>query len=201
MRSNKGRNRVGNLNSQNRPKSPSPSRPGKFAKRTIHTQMLFCVIAGNLPFQAALPKAQSQKSIDPKSSSKSLDADWGAPPDFQCQILEVKVEFYLCMMCEADLCRVLLPRLSIDLHWGRVQQLYLHLINKHVCAIGGAQQIWRMQFCQKDLSPSLTSVACPTRCGSLRPTWKFHATWCEQRVLDEVSNSHYDTVGSALKHF
>ena len=105
------------------------------------------------------------------------------------------------MMCEADLCRVLLPRLSIDLHWGRVQKLYLHLINKHVCAIGGVPHIWRMQFCQKDLSPSLTSVACPTRCGSLRPTWKFHATWCEQRVLDKVSNSHYDTVGSALKHF
>ena len=27
----------------------------------------------------------------------------------------------LCMMCEADLCWMLLPRLPIDLHWGRVQ--------------------------------------------------------------------------------
>ena len=27
----------------------------------------------------------------------------------------------LCMMCEADLCWMLLPRFPIDLHWGRVQ--------------------------------------------------------------------------------
>ena len=83
-------------------------------------------------------------------------------------------------MREADLCWMLLPRLSVDLHWGRVQKLDLHLTNMF---LQSSEYIGSAVLTRTLLS--LTSVACPTRCGSLRPTWKFETFQirCDQRIL------------------